>query len=780
MTVVSQSKALPAEQLQLLLEMTLAHTEAGLVLVDQAGHIVQAWPRVASLLGIANDLLQQGLEGRSVASLLPADVGVALEKAIADRWPLSTSFTPDAGGDPIVLHGQPLLQQDGAAYACIFRGNCSETLVQAKGILEAQVVANELTLKQERERCRQTSEVLTLAKVIVEKSPVVLFRRLAEKDHRLVYVSENIARFGYSAADFLEGRITYDKIVYSEDQRRLEREVNEYASRGLTEYVQEYRIVSPEGRVYWVYDETIAERDGLGRITHYQGIVMDVTARREAQEALRQANIIVERSPIILFKRTAGAQGLDYVSQNASRFGYDVEALRSGQLPFLNIVHPQDRDHLGEEIQKSIDNEHLDEHVMRYRIITADGDIRWVEDITTVDRDESGAPRHYQGVLTDVTEQVRAQEALRKSEEKHRRILETAGEGFIMMDGDTRLVYCNDAYAHMLGYQPRELIGRQPMEWATDEFRAFLETQRNRLLSQEHRRFEGACIAKDGSIVPVLVHGNTLRDAEGNFLNHIAFVSDITEQKKALALAEEVQRSLLPAAAPRCDGLEVAGRMLASESIGGDYYDFLDLPANYPGWLGVVVGDIAGHGVDAALLMTTARAFLRQRVQLPGDLSGMVGDLNNALTKDMGDSGRFMTFFQLLIKCSEQEIHWVRAGHDPAILYDPSDKSFSELGGPGLPLGILEDTPFPEQRRQSLRPGMLIAVGTDGIWEAMDPDGALYGKDRFKEVLQTYAEEPAEAIVDAVFTDVSRFCQGVRFQDDVTLVIIKLVGNGHA
>lgn len=630
------------------------------------------------------------------------------------------------------------------------------------------------------------ADILPLAKGIVEKSPAVLFRRLNDDAHRLVYVSENISRYGYSARDLLEGRFEFADIVHPEDRPRLAAEIKEYARLAQLEYTQEYRLVSPDGQVFWVQDETLAERDEHGRITHYQGIVMDITARRQAEEALRQANLIVERSPIILFRRTAGVTGLDYVSQNVSRYGYDPETLRRGTLAFLDIVHPDDHASLISQV-RAARLAGKDEYALRYRIRTASGEIRWIDDVTTVDCDEHGEPRHYQGVLADVTERVLAQEALRKSEEKHRRILETAAEGFIMMDAGLRLVYCNEAYAAMLGYAPEELVGRSPLEWTTPESRAFLQAHRKRLLAQERRSFEGALVARDGTVVPVLVHGNTLRDADGNFLNHIAFVTNISEQKKALALAEEVQRSLLPTAPPVRRGLEVAGRMTPSESIGGDYFDYFDLPSSYPGWLGVVVGDIAGHGVDAALLMTTARAFLRQRVQRPGELAEMMMDLNRALVQDMAGSGRFMTCFQLLIDCCVQDagamgrLHWVRAGHDPALLYDPEADTFTELDGPGLPLGILDDFPFESRQLDNVRPGMLIAVGTDGIWEAMDAQGQLYGKERFKNVLRRHSQATATDIVDAVFLDVGQFCQGVRFQDDVTLVIIKLVGTApHA
>ncbi|GAB7080968.1 PP2C family protein-serine/threonine phosphatase [Megalodesulfovibrio paquesii] len=883
-----------------LLMLTLESESAELLLLDDAGVVLAAWPETS----LAASFVPSG--SLSLPQRLPQAEAAILANALASRQPFTATCMVEQV--PVLIHGRPLPAglAPPACYACWLRPN---PLADARAELQARealLEAERQTLRQEQAHCKSAKEVLTLAKVIVEKSPVVLFRRLNDAQSTLVYVSENIQRFGYAAREFLEGRREFADIVHPDDRERLHAEIQAYADAGQLEYTQEYRLLSPDGTVFWVHDETLAERDGAGHITHYQGILMDVTARRQAEEALRQANFIVERSPVILFKRRAGAAGLTYVSQNVSRYGYDPEALRTGALAFMDIVHPDDREDLQRQVREAA-AEHKDEYRMRYRVRTAAGEERWIDDVTTVDRDEHGAPRHYQGVLADVTEQVRAEEALRqanviveqspiilfkftfgspgldyvsqnvsrygydpedlrtgrltfadlvhpddraeldrqvqtalaarqtvyskryriltsrgeerwiegattvdyddegaprhyqgvladitervrakealhKSEEKYRRILETAAEGFIMMDEDLHLTYCNDAYASMIGYAPEDLIGRRPHEWSTPEFRSFLTANRERLLAQERRSFEGALVARDGTVVPVLVHGNSLRDAHGAFLHNIAFVADITEQKKALALAEEVQRSLLPAAPPVRRGLEVAGRMTPSESIGGDYYDYFDLPSSYPGWLGVVVGDIAGHGVDAALLMTTARAFLRQRVQRPGELAEMMMDLNRALVEDMADSGRFMTCFQLLIDCCEHEpdtmgrLHWVRAGHDPALLYDPQADCFAELDGPGLPLGILDDFPFESRALDVVKPGMLIAVGTDGIWEAMDTQGRLYGKERFKDVLRRHHNQPATDIVEAVFQDLGAFCQGVRFQDDVTLVIIKLVG----
>jgi sigma-B regulation protein RsbU (phosphoserine phosphatase) len=340
--------------------------------------------------------------------------------------------------------------------------------------------------------------------------------------------------------------------------------------------------------------------------------------RHQNTQALQLAQVIIDNSPVILFRRLAGEEPrLVYVSTNISRFGYSADEFLSGKLKFKDIVHPMDAERTIKEIADFTDRD-VEEYTQYYRIVTRDGQIRWLEDRTSVVRDADGRKTHHQGIVVDITERKLAEIELRRSEEKFRRIVETAGEGFIMMDENLTILDVNDAYCRMLGFPRPDILGKSPLDLASPEFREFMVANRDRLLAMDYRTFEGTLIARDGRRVPVLMHGNTLRSDEGTKIGNVAFVTDLTEQKKALALAGKVQKSLTPGTAPRIEGLDIAGRSAPCEEVGGDYYDFLfgpDYPANS---LKIVIGDIAGHGVDAALLMTSARAFIRMRAAQPG------------------------------------------------------------------------------------------------------------------------------------------------------------------
>jgi sigma-B regulation protein RsbU (phosphoserine phosphatase) len=243
--------------------------------------------------------------------------------------------------------------------------------------------------------------------------------------------------------------------------------------------------------------------------------------------------------------------------------------------------------------------------------------------------------------------------------------------------------------------------------------------------------------------------------------------------QQSLDIAKEVQQNLLPGRDPEVEGLDIAGTSIYCEETGGDYYDYLMTAEKGRKKICVVVGDVADHGIPSALLMTTARAFLRQRTSRSGELDQVVADVNLQLTRDVEDSGRFMTLFICEIDRNNNMIHWVNAGHDPAMIYDRKSGGFEELTGNALPLGVSEMTAYQKLDRK-IMPGQIIMIGTDGIWEAQSSQGELFGKERFKNIIRDNAGRPAKDIVQAVIEEVDRFCHPLEKTDDVTLVVTKI------
>jgi sigma-B regulation protein RsbU (phosphoserine phosphatase) len=243
--------------------------------------------------------------------------------------------------------------------------------------------------------------------------------------------------------------------------------------------------------------------------------------------------------------------------------------------------------------------------------------------------------------------------------------------------------------------------------------------------------------------------------------------------QQSLDIAMEVQQNLLPADDPEIEGLDIAGTSIYCEETGGDYYDYLMTGENGQKKICVVVGDVADHGIPSALLMTTARAFLRQRASRSGELDNVVSDVNRQLTRDVEDSGRFMTLFICEIDRNNNVIHWVNAGHDPAMIYHRESDAFEELAGNALPLGVSEMTAY-QKFDKKITPGQVIIMGTDGIWESRSPQGEMFGKKRFKEIIRNNAGGPAKDIIQAVIKEVDRFCHPLEKADDITLVVSKI------
>jgi phosphoserine phosphatase RsbU/P len=246
-----------------------------------------------------------------------------------------------------------------------------------------------------------------------------------------------------------------------------------------------------------------------------------------------------------------------------------------------------------------------------------------------------------------------------------------------------------------------------------------------------------------------------------------------TKLKKELDLAMEVQQNLLPKSDPDIEGLDVSGKSEYCDETGGDYFDFLEIGKGIKKKAGMVVGDVSDHGIHSALLMATARASLRQRAELSNDIDGIISDVNIQLVKDVENSGSFMTMFLLSINLQDKSLEWVRAGHDPAFLYDPTTDEIQELKGPGFALGVDPTWHYEINNRSGFSRGQIILIGTDGIWDARNRAGEMFGKKKVHHIIRKNHTAAAKEIINMIFAELSRFQSGSKREDDITLVIIK-------
>jgi sigma-B regulation protein RsbU (phosphoserine phosphatase) len=247
------------------------------------------------------------------------------------------------------------------------------------------------------------------------------------------------------------------------------------------------------------------------------------------------------------------------------------------------------------------------------------------------------------------------------------------------------------------------------------------------------------------------------------------------QMKQAMDLAMEVQQNLLPQKIPEIGGFDIAGKSIYCEETGGDLYDFLEFDARNEDRMGIVVGDVSGHGIPAALLMATVRAFLKSRVTQPGSTAEIITDVNRLVTRDTGETGQFMTLFYAVIDVGDRRLRWVRAGHDPAVFYDPASDKFKELDGEGMALGVDGKYIYKESGAIGLTEGQIILIGTDGLWEAQNESGDMFGKDRIETLIRQHAQTGADMILASIVHAVQEFRGSTKQEDDITLMVIKVV-----
>lgn len=257
----------------------------------------------------------------------------------------------------------------------------------------------------------------------------------------------------------------------------------------------------------------------------------------------------------------------------------------------------------------------------------------------------------------------------------------------------------------------------------------------------------------------------------------VPLLQDRLTLREALSVAQEVQQALLPQKAPDLPGFDIAGTSLYCDETGGDYFDYIPLRRDAFGRarrLAVLVGDVAGHGIPSALMMTTTRALLRSHAEGADEPGALLAAVNPLLAAD-AQGGRFITLFALFLTAGQPVASWSSAGHDPALAYDPASDSFAELGGEDIPLGIDPDWMFAPSEAGMLERGQILVIGTDGIWEARNMRGEMFGKERLQEVIRTHHADSAADLLAAILDATATHRGTVPPRDDATVVVVKVV-----
>ena len=250
-----------------------------------------------------------------------------------------------------------------------------------------------------------------------------------------------------------------------------------------------------------------------------------------------------------------------------------------------------------------------------------------------------------------------------------------------------------------------------------------------------------------------------------------ARLNEIEETERAMAKdmqqAALIQARLLPDKPPKVEGLDLAAKTVAARAVGGDYYDFIHFS---DGHVAMIVGDVAGKGTPAALLMSSLQARVHVLFDESTDLAAKIERLNRTTCANCPDN-RFITFFVGIADPRTGDVKYVSAGHNPPLIVR-TNGSYEALGGGGVILGILPIAKYQESYAK-MEPGDILVLFSDGVTEAADPNDNEFGDERLAQLIHQLRDRPAGEIVEEIHKAVHVFTEGAPPADDITVVIAR-------
>jgi protein kinase len=336
------------------------------------------------------------------------------------------------------------------------------------------------------------------------------------------------------------------------------------AARGEPQVV-EWLARAKGSRLFWV--EASLRQARINGQLRLIVAVRDITDRKQAEEALHQAGVVIENSPVVLFQwKPEPGWPAEFVSENIRRFGYSADDLRSGRVSYASLIHPDDLERVTREVQiHTARNEASFQQ--EYRILTRDGQVRWLDDRTAVTRDADGAVTRFQGIVVDITERKLAEVALLESEERFRSIVETSLISIFTVDDRYRFIYANDVMCGLMGYPRDELLGMDFRAVLTPEYQSLVA---DRYVRRQHgeslpHSYEIEVLRNGGQVRCVEMSVTVVRDPAGR-PRTMGQMVDMTERKNAEKSIRLLNEELEQRVRERTTQLESVNRELESFS----------------------------------------------------------------------------------------------------------------------------------------------------------------------------------------------------------------------
>jgi sigma-B regulation protein RsbU (phosphoserine phosphatase) len=374
-------------------------------------------------------------------------------------------------------------------------------------------------------------------------------------------------------------------------------------------------------------------------------------------------------------------------------------------------------------------------------------------------------------------ERQRMRRQMRQSDQRLHQIVEQASDAFFIVDLDNHIVDINRRACDSLAYTHEELLGMTFSQVVPGFDDAKSADTWDKISRGEAVTFEGEQRRKDGSLLPVEIRMSQF-ELEGHFM--LALARDVTDRvqrqqaeanlrrrQEEFLVAREIQQQLFPKHSPDVPGFDISGASFPADETGGDYYDYL--PMN-DGHVGIVIGDVGGHGIGPAILVGETHAYFRALSQTYPDVEFMLRQINRLLVQDTNEV-RLISLFFLRLNPIRRTFVYAGAGHMAYWLHASGEVTTLERRA--IPLGIDRDAEFLCSSPKTVQPNDIVLMTTDGIAETTNQHGEQFGDSRTLDVVRANRERPAQEIITALYDCVRQFGAHEQQHDDLTIVVVK-------
>ncbi len=400
--------------------------------------------------------------------------------------------------------------------------------------------------------------------------------------------------------------------------------------------------------------------------------------------------------------------------------------------------------------------------------------------------------------IRDITDRKRAELETEQMQMRFAEIIDFLPDATFVIDADGKVIEWNRAMEEMTGVPALSVLGKGDYEYAIPFYGERKPMLANLVLmpgDEVEQRYRNVQRAGDTLVVDICLpnfrpggaylwaKASPLYDSDGNVVGAIETIRDITDRilaeerlarsKAELRIAAEIQQSFLPEQIPRIEGFDVAALSVMAKEVGGDFFDVIPfevIPLN-SGVFGLLIADVSGKGIPAALFMALSRIVVRVNALWHRDPSKIIWYANNIITQD-SKAGMFVTLFYGSLSEKDRTLTYVNAGHNPPLLYRSRDGSMERLMPTGIFLGGLEDQEY-RSRTVEIGPDDIAVLYTDGVTESINASVEMFGEERLKAVIRSHAKLSAKGLIEKILEAVTSFAGDEPQFDDITLMVIK-------